>query len=93
MRGCGPLALALALLSPGLAFAQWETNEFEMRYGDPVDVSLDSLAQMPEPYYERAVRVTGKLDMLQGYALQSGGDMVWSMGSAARRICSAPPFF
>jgi hypothetical protein len=90
MRACAPLALALALLSPELALAQWETNEYEMRYGDPVDVTLDSLAQMPEPYYERAVRVSGKLDMIQGHSLQRGGDMVWSMGSLGMSVMIAP---
>jgi hypothetical protein len=43
-------------------------------YGDPVDVNVQSLADMPESYDGRAVRVKGRFELAgslnQGYLLR-----------------------
>jgi hypothetical protein len=55
------LLLPLVLLA---APARAQTDEYEMRYGATVAVSLDDLLQMPESYLGKAVRTRGQLDML-----------------------------
>jgi hypothetical protein len=54
-------AAGLVLL-PAPAAAQ--VSDYEMRYGQVVEVSLDDLLQMPESYVDRAVRTHGDLDMV-----------------------------
>jgi hypothetical protein len=52
------------MLLAGLAApAAAQMNDYEMRYGQTVEVSLDSLLQMPESYIDKAVRTHGQLDM------------------------------
>ncbi|HUF35049.1 MAG TPA: Ig-like domain-containing protein [Gemmatimonadales bacterium] len=59
-RGVLVVALA-ALLSPALpALAQ---SDYEARFGEPVDVSLDDLLQGSGQYEGRAVRTSGRLDL------------------------------
>jgi hypothetical protein len=59
------VGLALALLtllrsaSPLLA----QGTDYEGRFGQPVDVSLDDLIRNPGEYDRRAVRTTGRLDL------------------------------
>jgi hypothetical protein len=38
-------------------------SEYEMRYGDPVEVSISDLISTPTAYNERAVRTRGRLEM------------------------------
>lgn len=54
------LAFALVLVA-GPASAQ--VSEYEMRYGQTIEVSVDDLLQMPESYEGRAVRTRGQLEM------------------------------
>jgi hypothetical protein len=56
--------LALAAGFSGHAGAQ--VNEYEMQYGKPIEVALDTLLQMPEQYAGKAVRTRGQLDMTPG---------------------------
>lgn len=62
----GPIlavAVAAALLGyPTRAAAQ--VTDYEMKYGQVVEVSLDDILQMPESYQDRAVRTRGELDVL-----------------------------
>jgi hypothetical protein len=39
-------------------------NEYEMRYGQTIEVSVDNLLQMPEQYVGKAVRTRGQLEMM-----------------------------
>ncbi len=55
-------ALALALGLPALAAAQ--SNQYEMQYGQTIEVSVDDLLSMPEHYVDRAVRTRGELEMV-----------------------------
>jgi len=84
------LALVLVLVSPGPAVAQYGIgeygiNDYEMQYGEPIDVTIESLLMMPESYYERAVRVSGKLDMLAGV-----GKRAWALGDFGARVVIIP---
>ncbi|HXK10739.1 MAG TPA: Ig-like domain-containing protein [Vicinamibacteria bacterium] len=54
----------LAVLAPSPVVAQ--TNDYEMRYGQVVDVSVDNLLQMPESYVDKAVRTRGPVDLVPG---------------------------
>ncbi|MCG6928061.1 MAG: Ig-like domain-containing protein [Acidobacteria bacterium] len=92
MRLLGTVAalLALGLASPGAAVGQYGggdygTNEYEMQYGEPIDVALESLLLMPESYYERAVRVSGTLGMLT-----SVGQRAWALGDPGGRAVIFP---
>jgi hypothetical protein len=90
MRALVALAggLVLAVACGGVASAQYQQgpySRYEMQYGEPVDVSLDDLIQMPEPYYGRAVRTTGTLDLL--YA---AGDRGWALRSFSGRVIIVP---
>src|SRR5215468_7436821 len=60
MRALG-LGLLLLLILPAGLLAQ--ANEYEMRYGEPVDVTLNDLLQNPDPYLDRSVRTHGTLEM------------------------------
>ena len=65
------LALALSLAAAAAA----QMNQYESRYGPTIEVSVDSLLDMPEQYTERAVRTRGPLEMIltgrqQGYGLR-----------------------
>ena len=64
------VALApLALFVPGVwlaglsAPAAAQVSDYEMRYGQVVEVSVDDLLSMPESYDGRAVRTRGQLEM------------------------------
>jgi hypothetical protein len=52
--------LLLAVASPALA----QVNEYEMRYGPTIDVSIDSLIDMPEQYEGRAVKTRGPFELI-----------------------------
>jgi hypothetical protein len=54
------LACLLALAAPALA----QVNEYEMRYGPTIDVSVDSLLDMPEQYEGRAVKTRGPFELI-----------------------------
>jgi hypothetical protein len=64
--GRAPLApvAGLALLAGLAAPAAAQMNDYEMRYGQTVEVSVDNLLQMPESYVDKAVRTRGQLDMV-----------------------------
>ena len=48
-------------------------NEYEARYGPTIDVTVDSLLDMPEQYAGRAVRTRGPLEMIPtGTRMQYG---------------------
>jgi hypothetical protein len=53
------LGLAVSLAGPAAA----QVSDYEMRYGQVVEVNLDDLLQMPESYTGRAVRTHGLLEM------------------------------
>lgn len=61
MRRLAP-ALVLSLGLAGSAPAQ--VSDYEMRYGPTIEVSVDSLLDMPEQYRDRAVRTRGRLEMI-----------------------------
>jgi hypothetical protein len=67
-RGTIGAGLALVLLAAYPALSQDDPygvgNRYEMLYGTPVDVSLSDLVQNPMSYTNRAVRTTGRLDIL-----------------------------
>jgi len=51
-------------------------NDYQSRYGDPVEVSIDDLVQDAASYQDRAVRTHGRLDLVsslggRAYALRS----------------------
>ena len=58
------LAPALALSLGLAAAADAQMNEYEGRYGPTIEVSVDSLLDMPEQYVGRAVRTRGQFDMI-----------------------------
>ena len=58
------LAPALALSLGLAAAADAQVNEYEGRYGPTIDVSVDSLLDMPEQYVGRAVKTRGQLEMI-----------------------------
>jgi Big-like domain-containing protein len=64
------LALAAAVATPAAA----QMNQYEMQFGEPVDVALSDLLHNPESYLDRAVRTHGQLemgmDMRQSYRLR-----------------------
>ena len=64
------------------ASAQLPGNEYERQYGEPIDVSLDLLADMPESYRNRAVRTVGMLEMLD--------NRTWGLGRAGVHILIVP---
>jgi len=58
VTGAGVAAL-LGFPAPAAA----QVSDYEMRYGQVVEVSLDNILQMPESYIDKAVRTHGDLDM------------------------------
>jgi len=58
------LALVAGLSGPAAA----QMSDYEMQYGKTVEVSLDTLLQMPEQYTGKAVRTRGQLDLTPGTA-------------------------
>jgi hypothetical protein len=58
------LASALALCLGLCATAAAQMNEYEARYGPTIEVSVDSLLDMPEQYDGRAVRTRGTLELI-----------------------------
>jgi Bacterial Ig-like domain len=65
-----PLVLAPLLAAAGAAVflglpaqAAAQVSDYEMRYGQVVEVSVDNILQMPESYVDKAVRTHGELDM------------------------------
>jgi hypothetical protein len=74
-RAAIPVLLPCALLAASAAPASAQVSDYEMRYGQTIEVSVDNLLQMPESYYDKAVRTRGQLEMLPavsrvGYALR-----------------------
>jgi hypothetical protein len=57
------VALASPLLAGLAAPAAAQVSDYEMRYGQVVEVSLDNLLSMPESYVDKAVRTRGQLEM------------------------------
>jgi hypothetical protein len=58
-----PAAAALLVAASALAVpAAAQMNEYEMRYGQTVEVSVDDLLQMTGSYIDRAVRTRGQLE-------------------------------
>jgi len=51
----------LLLLSAPVAA---QVSDYEMKYGQVVEVSIDDILQMPESYIDRAVKTRGELDMV-----------------------------
>lgn len=64
LLSCAVAAAALVSLRP--AAAQDRYNQYEQRYGQPVDVSISDLVNNPDAYRERAVRTRGRLDVGSG---------------------------
>ena len=58
------LAPALVLSLGLAAAADAQVNEYEARYGPTIEVSVDSLLDMPEQYSGRAVRTRGQFEMI-----------------------------
>ena len=57
------LAVIGALAWPAGAHAQQAYSEYEARYGQPVDVSLFDLVNMPHAYRDKAIRTHGRLSL------------------------------
>jgi hypothetical protein len=55
---------ALALVAARPAAAQ--VSDYEMLYGQTVEVALDTILEMPEMYQGKAVRTRGQLDLTPG---------------------------
>jgi Bacterial Ig-like domain len=76
MRG---LRLALVLVA---ATATAQTNQYEMQFGEPIEVALSDLLSSPDSYLDRAVRTHGQLemgmDLRQSYRLRDhfGGYLI-----------------
>jgi Bacterial Ig-like domain len=69
-------AVITAFLLAGLAApAAAQVSDYEMRYGQVIEVSLDNLLQMPESYVDKAVRTHGELDMTPS----AGQQIVYSL--------------
>lgn len=58
------LALSFALALVAVAPAAAQVNEYEFRYGQTIEVTVDTLLDMPEQYIERAVRTRGRFEMI-----------------------------
>lgn len=58
------LALFFALAPVAVAPAAAQMNEYEFRYGQTIEVSVDTLLEMPEQYVDRAVRTRGRFEMI-----------------------------
>ena len=83
-----PILLWAVLVVAGTASAQYSydpANRYEAQYGEPVDVSIQDLMQMPELYYGRAVRTTGALDMLR-----AAGGSGWALRGLGGRVIIVP---
>src|SRR5262245_44499878 len=68
-------SLALALAAAAVATtAAAQTNQYEMQFGEPIEVSLTDLLSQPESYIDRAVRTHGQpdmgMDLKQSYRLR-----------------------
>ena len=68
-RGGLVLALSTLLLPGASALAQ----DYEARYGEPVEVRLDDLIQNPGQYEGRSVRTSGRLDLANPSVLADAG--------------------
>jgi hypothetical protein len=68
LRRLALLLAAIAVAVPALA------QSYGDRYGDPKDVTLDTLSFSPESYNERPIRIFGRLEMLtlNTYVLSEG---------------------
>jgi hypothetical protein len=91
MRPSGAVlgSLLLVVACGATASAQYsQPSRYEMQYGEPVDVAIDDLIQMPEPYFGRAVRTTGTLDWVQGSG--SGRSMDYGLKSFGGRVLIVP---
>ena len=56
----------MAFVTAGAASHQERMSQYEMRYGEPVDVSISDLLQNPASYENRAVRTRGQLELDAG---------------------------
>jgi len=63
-RAAKALLAVLGLLAGASAPALAQMNEYEMRYGQTIEVSVDNLLQMPEQYVGKAVRTRAQLEMM-----------------------------
>ncbi len=69
-RGGLVLSLVTLLVPAASALAQ---GNYEARYGEPVDVSLEDLIRNPDQYSRRSVRTTGRLDLASNVNTGVGG--------------------
>jgi len=74
-RAAIPDLLPCALFAASAAPAAAQVSDYDMRYGQTIEVTVDNLLQMPESYVGRAVRTRGELDMVPstsqvGYGLR-----------------------
>lgn len=67
------LAAALVLVGSIAVPARAQVSEYEMRYGPTIDVSVDSLLDMPERYEGRAVRTRGTFELILTGSQQAYG--------------------
>jgi hypothetical protein len=58
------VAAAASVGTASAQFSQWDVDRYEQMYGRPIDVTLETLVMMPESYKDKAVRTTGKLDLV-----------------------------
>ena len=61
MRRLAPLLVVTLGLT---ATAAAQTNQYEYRYGQTIEVTVDTLLDMPEQYIDRAVRTRGRFEMI-----------------------------
>ncbi len=77
------LVLVLGLAAPSAA--QFGSNQYERQFGQPVDVEIETLVQMPESYEGRSVRTRGRLDMLSGISSRN-----WALGELGAHVSIVP---
>jgi hypothetical protein len=84
-----PSSIVRTVLAGGLLAAgpAWAQVNYEDQYGRPVDVSVTDLAQNPDQYINRSVRVRGRLEMNSGF---SGPTTLRDSFSAAVLVLPAP---
>jgi Bacterial Ig-like domain len=81
------VALLAGLAAGARAQDEYALSRYEMQYGEAIDVSLETLLDMPESYSGRAVRTQGTLDLV---SQTQTTDRVYALGTFGRRAIILP---
>lgn len=79
------VALLAGLAAGARAQDEYALSRYEMMYGEPVDVSLETLLDMPESYSGRAVRTRGTLDLIP-----QSTQRLYALGTLGQRAIILP---